>query len=476
MEEGSIPSVGFVVPFFNCYLYHSIGIDPFPIWKGDDFIMNSQPIFDNKETFIAQWQDCYISESKITGFVCTFHLSSKKHQFYGLNDLKWLLKEAKRSKKDVYLSLNAFDYGSRTARSLKQIRNIGVDIDCYKLNISVAKALEEIKKLIIEGTIPNPNLVIFSGRGIQLLYSISGGASPELAFLSQYITAQFIMELRHIGADTSGTDVTRVFRLPYSINSKNGKQVTLDIWRTLEYSLHELYAYCKPLEKRRKSSKGKKGLLHTLPAKKGLMNVYSLNVARKNDLELLVSIRRGNIEKRNVLTYIYAYTVALIVKNKEATLEFASQLNNRFSEPQKSRDLKRTASNAYNDAMVFFEEFKNQGFKMWYKPMDGIKRPMKTSTLIQELEITKEEIKQLTTIIDKEEKKDRKTHTKRIKRREQGMKSRESYIKEQQDKTDNNLFAVQEMLENGMKQKKIAERLGLSKGRVSQLVKELKKV
>jgi len=83
----------------------------------------------------------------------------------------------------VYLSLNAFEYGSRTTKALKQIRNIGVDIDCYKVNVSISKALEEIKQLIIKGKIPNPNLVIFSGRGLQLVYSISGGAAPAMAFL-----------------------------------------------------------------------------------------------------------------------------------------------------------------------------------------------------------------------------------------------------------------------------------------------------
>ena len=214
-----------------------------------------------QETYIEEWHDCYLSESKKTGFVCTLQLANKKHSFYGLNDLDALLKETKKRKTDVYLSLNAFEYGSRTTKALKQIRNIGVDIDCYKVNVSISKALEEIKQLIIKGRIPNPNLVIFSGRGLQLIYSISGGAAPAMAFLTQYITTQYIAELKHLGADTAATDVTRVFRLPYSINGRNGKQVTVEIWRTLEYSLEELYSYCTPLERRRKPVKRRKGTI-----------------------------------------------------------------------------------------------------------------------------------------------------------------------------------------------------------------------
>lgn len=428
--------------------------------------------YESNESFIVEWQDCYISESKITGFVCTFQLSNKQHKFYGLNDIQVLLKEAKRKKVDLYLSLNAFEYGARTTKTLKQIRNIGVDIDCYKLGVSVDQALDEIKQLIIKGSIPNPNLVIFSGRGVQLIYSISGGASPKMAFLSQYITAQFISELRYLGADTSGTDVTRVFRLPYSVNSRNNKQVTVELWRTLEYSLQDLYSYCKPLEQRRKPSKKRIGTLHTLPSKKGLKDLYSLNTARKNDLETLVALRNGNIEKRNVLTYIYAYTVALILKNKEATIVFAHQLNFNFDDPQKANAVNRTAGNAYDDAMKFFDEFKKRDFKMWYQNMDGIKRPMKNETIIDELELTPEEMKQFETIINGKEKQERDTASKRKKRR---SITRQEYEEVRKTEKEHMLNMLKRLLERNPKatRKELAAVLGVSKTRITQLRKLL---
>lgn len=431
--------------------------------------------FDNTESYIVEWQDCYISESKITGFVCTFQLKNKKHHFYGLNDLQQLLKEAKKRKRDVYLSLNAFEYGYRQTEHLKQIRNIGVDIDCYKLKISIPKALEEINRLILKGTIPNPNLVIFSGRGLQLLYSISGGASPKMAFLSQYITAQFIAELRHLGADTQGTDVTRVFRLPYSVNSKSGEQVTLEIWRKLEYSLEELYSFVKPLEHRRKSSKKQKGTLYTLPSQKGLKNLYSLNAARKNDLEMLVSLRAGEIENRNLLTYIYGYTVALLLKNKEATLEFAQQLNNSLADPQKVKEVVRTAGNGYDDAMKFFDEFKKREFKMWYKQHDGIIRPMKNDTIIEKLEISREEIKLLTTVIDQVEKQNRNTKYQKKKRREQGVLERQEYLEQQKEQTEDKLWQLEQAIKRNpnAKQRDLANYLGWSLGSVNNYLKKL---
>ncbi|EMI11263.1 replication protein, partial [Anoxybacillus gonensis] len=209
--------------------------------------------------------------------------------------------------------------------------------------------------------------------------------------------------------------------------------------------------------------------------KRGLKTLYSLNTARKNDLELLVALRNGNIEKRNVLTYIYAYTVALILKNKQATIDFALQLNERFQEPQKASEVKRTAGNAYDDAMEFFEEFQKREFRMWYSTRDGIKRPMKNETIIEELEITPEEMRQMSTLIDSVEKRSRNTEYQRKKRRSQGVLSREEYIKEQHDKTDDKLFKLQELLKQNPNAKKteLAKQLGISRTHLYRLMKHL---
>ncbi|GAA3316269.1 hypothetical protein GCM10020331_012890 [Ectobacillus funiculus] len=168
--------------------------------------------------------------------------------------------------------------------------------------------------------------------------------------------------MKDLGADTAATDVSRVFRLPYSINSRNGEQVKPYIWRALEYDLEELYSYCVPLEKEAKKSK-KTGTIEILPAQRGLKNLYSLNAARKDDLNRLVQLRNGDIEKRNVMIYIYSYTVALTLKNKEQTLHFARQLNDQFVDPDKISEVIRTAGRAYDDAMQFFDEFAKNGYK-----------------------------------------------------------------------------------------------------------------
>ncbi|MEM5662264.1 hypothetical protein AAHB62_26260 [Bacillus cereus] len=286
-----------------------------------------------RETFIDSWYECYLSERKKSGYVVTIDLSNEQHKqiWYGLRDLKHLLKASERGLKDVYLSLNAFEHGSRKTADLKQIRNIGVDLDFYKIGLSKEYVIKHLHDFVFSGSLPCPN-IIMNGRGVQLVYSISGGAAPQMAYLTQYITNHFVKMLMPLGADGSCSDLSRVFRLPYSTHGKTGQQITVDLWTEREYSLQELYEYVPPLEKKRKTKR--KGIITTLPARKGVMDLYSLNTKRKADLEMIVELRNGVIENRNDLTYIYSFTTALIVKNQSATLEMTFQLNAKLADPQ----------------------------------------------------------------------------------------------------------------------------------------------
>ena len=113
-----------------------------------------------------------------TGYVVTLDLSKEEHKqiWYGLNDLEHFLRSSRLSLKDVYVSLNGFKHGSRKTADLRQIRNIGVDLDFYKLGLTREHVMEELNRLIAKGAIPCPNVTLY-GRGMQLIYSISGGST-----------------------------------------------------------------------------------------------------------------------------------------------------------------------------------------------------------------------------------------------------------------------------------------------------------
>ncbi|HDR8076521.1 TPA: AsnC family protein [Bacillus cereus] len=428
-----------------------------------------------EETFIDSWYECYLSERKKSGYVVTIDLSNEDHKqiWYGQRDLNHLLKASERGLKDVYLSLNAFEHGSRKTVDLKQIRNIGVDLDFYKIGLSKEYVIKQLHDLVYSQSLPCPN-IIMNGRGVQLVYSISGGAAPQMAYLTQYITNHFVKMLMPLGADGSCSDLSRVFRLPYSTHGKTGQTITVDLWTDREYSLQELYEYVPPLEKKRKTKR--KGSLTTLPARKGVMDLYSLNTKRKADLELIVEMRNGVIENRNDLTYIYSFTTALIVKNQAATLEMTFQLNEKLADPQPKKEIERTAKNAYKDAMVFFDEFAKNDYKRFGLPNNIIK-PMRNDTVIRKLNIdfTQHEKEKMSTLIDKVEKQRRNTIKQREIRREKGVATREEYLTKSAEQTDKQLDRLKEILNKVKKPKwkEIAKELGVSERHLRRLRKQL---
>ncbi|MES5957516.1 AsnC family protein [Bacillus fungorum] len=426
----------------------------------------------HQESFIDEWHECYLSEHKKSGYITVLDLSgNEKKQFWiGTNDVKALSNMSNPSNKDVYLSLNSFVFGSRKATDLKQIRNIGVDLDFYKLDISKEYVIQNLQDFIAEGMLPCPNLVMY-GRGMQLIYTVQGGAAPQMAFLSQYITNHFIKMLMPLGADGACSDLSRVLRMPYTTHGKTGKQIELEIWTRREHDLQELYDYVPPLEKKRqpkRTATRKKGSISTLPSQKGVMNLYSLNTKRKSDLEKIVTLRNGEIEHRHDMTYIYAFTTALIVKNQTATLEMTFQLNNKFKEPQKRKEIERTAKDAYKDAIAFFDAFSANNFSKQGLPY-GLIKPMKTETIFKKLDIklTEEELEVMDTLIDDKEKYKRKVS----KRRENGVIERDDYLAKEQNKTQDKLIQLKEIISANpkMSQRKIAKMMDISESYVRKL-------
>ncbi|MEK3933636.1 AsnC family protein [Bacillus sp. FSL R7-0642] len=431
----------------------------------------------SQETFIDEWHECYLSEHKKSGYIAVLDLSGseKKQLWIGTNDVKTLSNMSTPSNKDFYLSLNSFTFGSRKATDLKQIRNIGVDLDFYKLDISKEYVIQNLQDCIAEGLLPCPNLVMY-GRGMQLIYTVQGGAAPQMAFLSQYITNHFIKMLMPLGADGSCSDLSRVLRMPYTTHSKTGKQIGLEIWTRREHDLQELYDYVPPLEKKRqpkRTATRKKGSISTIPSQKGVMNLYSLNTKRKSDLEKIVMLRNGEIEHRHDMTYIYAFTTALIVKNQTATLEMTFQLNNKFKEPQKRKEIERTAKDAYKDAIAFFDAFSANNFSKQGLPYSLIK-PMKTETIFKKLDIklTEEELEVMDTLIDSEEIKKR---DKLRKRKARGSVSKDEYSKKLSEGKNEKIESIKKSIKENPKAsiRKIAEITGLSKSVVARLRKEI---
>ena len=430
---------------------------------------------------VTEWFDLWLTECKKAGYVAITDF--EKQLFFGVNDVSKVI-AVTEGKKKQFISLNAFDVDwnnkqfSRQTSRLKQIRNIGIDIDQYNLGLSIEEALDEIQALILSEMIPEPNLVLTS-RGIQLFYTVNRGASPEMSWLASYITEQFISKLEHIGADSNAKDMSRVMRVPNSINERNNAVVKPDIWNNEAYTLQQLQAYCRPLEQFRSRKKLKNNVIN-LPINEKLSQYYKTNYARLRDLRRLIDIRKGDLTgMRNVFLYIYSYHQALVLNTqKDVITSVRNTFNDIYSRTEKpisNAEFERTVKSAYKDAEQFFKHFKDNGYRVIYKANDGIKKPMKTSTLIDKLSITEEEQYYLGSIRSKEVAKQQDRDRNRQVRRKNGQATREEYIKQQHDRTDDKLFKLKELLEADPKAKKtdIAEQLGVTRQHLYRLLKQI---
>lgn len=439
-----------------------------------------------QDGFIREWHEAYISPSKNMGMIATLDLSriihnEPKQYFFTYDSLGKLLSITEREKPytNVYLSLNAFRQVNgaikRKASHLAQIRNIGIDLDCYKLGITPADCKEQLVEMIAHSKIPNPNLVINSGNGVQLIYSIHGGAAPtnEIKWLVSYITAELTGTLKHLGADFQCIDLARVFRLPYTLNKKDGypaKLVTADIWNQKEWTLNELMDYVKPY----KPAKKRNRLRAVTPLKgfkKGLRTLPQMNMARANDLMQLVRLRNGYIENRNILCYDYAFSLRLGSDLSRSEIQTAvAQMDSSFSHQQKRNVLRTTVKSALDDAETFWRAFEENNYHI-----EGLDRklvkPKRTSTIIRQQSITDAEMEMMDVLIGKAEIKRRRTE----KRRSNGEKTMEQYNAERAEKVNDKLEQLKKLKEDNPKlsQRKIAKMMGVSAMYISKLMKKL---
>ena len=435
---------------------------------------------------IDEWHGFYMNPTKNHGMVATLDLSKiiynePKTFWWTYESLGKLLSITERDKpySNMYLSLNAFREVNgamkRKASHLAQIRNIGIDLDCYKLGISPAECKEQLIALIAHAKLPNPNLLINSGNGVQLIYSIEGGAAPtnEIKWLTMYITRELNGQLIHLGADFQCCTLERVFRLPGTFNKKPNmprKLVTAEVWNQKEWTLNELMEYVKPYKPVQKRSK-----LRTVTPlrgfKKGMRTLPQMNMARANDLLNLVRLRNGEIENRNILCYDYAFSLALGSDMSRSEIHTAVlQMDSSFTSQQKRNVLRTTVKSACDGAEKFWRAYEKNNYSM--AGLDkGLVKPKQTRTIINQQSITDAEQDMLEVLIGKAEKQRRQNES----RYDKGMQKREDYLKECAEKTDNKLERLRELLQNNPKIKKtvLAKELDISRQHLYRLLKEI---
>lgn len=330
---------------------------------------------------------------------------------------------------DTFISMNSFYIPKRALNNLRNIQCCFVDIDCYKRGYSAEETIKELEEKHFGQTIPKPNLVIYSGQGLQLVWTItfmSGLAIGRWNDLQQALATP----LKYLGADFGALDASRVFRLVGTFNSKliekgisqSESIVTADLLHGEELSFHQITEqffpsiYRKSIKEisdvQRSRTTGKKNGA----AKKGvkgsvkfLFTPYSLMAKRLDDLFKLAKMRGPKAEGcREYMLFLCRYFALQLHNDKDLAIQKMEALNSLFEHGLNQSEMLHATKSAEI-----------------YHANGGIL--LKNETIINWLQITEQEQQELSTIFMRAEKNRRKALKTRKARHENGMQSMAQY-------------------------------------------------
>lgn len=370
---------------------------------------------------------------------------------------------------DVYFSQNTFYKPRRAIENIRQLRALYVDVDFYIFNYDYGWTLGNIELLVDDRELPSPNLVINSGRGVVCVWLIEPVPSKALP-LWQAVQKNFYSKLEKFGGDSKASDAARIFRIAGSVNSKNGEEVSVMYRHENRYSLRELqYEYLPEIKP------------NTAPKRKGrpskvvhLYNTYTLHHARLLDLVKLVELRNYDVRGyRETILFLYRYWKCCFLNDADHALVEALSFNQELTEPLSEREVIRatksaeTAWEAKNNAEA--DRIARE------KGYPGAGYNISNTKLIQWLDIDAEEMQQLLTIIDGDEKRSRKRIANEKMRRAEGMQTRAEYLIAEQEKTEDKRWLLQKAVERypNATQREIAAYLNWGASTVNKYIKLL---
>lgn len=362
---------------------------------------------------------------------------------------------------DVYYSQNSFYKPQRRIDNIRQLRTLYVDLDVYNLGMTPEWVLGKLEWEVFGQGLPEPNMIIFSGRGLVLIWHIEP-IPIEAMPLWRAVETFFVEQLKEVGSDTKATDPARIFRLAGSINSKNNAIVRAEYRHEHRYDIHQLqYDYLPELSPKKLAVK-KKGRKTKIVR---MFNIYTLHLSRARDLAKLVELRKGDINTRQNLLFLYRYFTCCFTDDPAKALDDTLSLNSEFIRPLSEREVRSATKSAERAWAARSDAKANEIAKSFGYPGAGYNMP--NSDIIDWLDITPEEQRHLSSIISKEEKRRRNTEARRKKRREEGMKPREEYLSEAEQKR---LLIRNAIVENpGMSIRSLAQLTGQSKSAIQRV-------
>ena len=345
--------------------------------------------------------------------------------------------ELKFDEDNVYITLNTFYKTYRRIECIKELNALFIDLDTYKTDFTKEQILINLNENHFKQSMPIPNFIIDSGRGLYLIWLIKKVPSMALP-LWEAVEEYFYKTLKEFGADRQALDATRILRVPGSFNSKTHTEVKIIDNYDYLYELREIQSeYMPELSEKAPVRRGR-------PKKvKYIFRERSLYYARIMDIIKLCELREYDLKgHRELILFLYRYYLCYFTEDVEKALYDTLELNSMFKQPLAEKEVTRATKSAET---VFKKENKDYKYK--------------NETLINLLEISDEEQREMITIISKDEYKRRNNEYNKEKYKEQ-LKLKGKLPKKEQLELQRK--KIKSLKKQGLKNKEISQELNIA--------------
>ncbi|GEN35951.1 hypothetical protein [Aneurinibacillus danicus] len=432
------------------------------------------------------------------GFVCVFQKidadrkgNERRRQMFFRNndsDRERMFRTLSYYGWDTYVSYSTYYRGRkrdkadvlRTQENIVCTHMLVQDLDYYKFNISDAQALQFIGKWIAEGSIIAPNIIISTGRGLQLLWKIAPikmkkGTPTDIDWHA--IQSHMKNLLQSLNSDNVVKNPSAVTRVPETKHRKSGNKVYAYQVSDSELTLldfidfYDLVPSTDRKVKPKKSVASKSTVAHLVSS----WNEFTLNRERENDIFRFVEERNRRNEpyyaKRNWLALVLRFH-ALV--SSDGDINYAEQ---RVKELCTILDLADTSEEEIlrrsKPAERFYEEWQNDTWNRERYTQGGLFYSNRRLLELMGIQDDYEMQVKLKTI--KIRNKAYEAAKKRLEREAKGMGTIDQYHARRVAEKESKLQQLRIAMETHphATRRQLADLLGITPPRVTQLKKEL---
>jgi hypothetical protein len=352
--------------------------------------------------------------------------------------------------RDTWISQAEFIRQSRRVVYLLRLNLCFVDLDTYKTpwkSYSPEAMANLIRGFCQDEDIPEPSLILFSGRGLQVKWLFERPLPRAALPRWNSVQRQLVKRLKRFGADPSARDASRLLRLVDTVNTRSGERVRV-LWvnesqgEIIHYGFDYFSGWLLPVDRdtirgKREAREAQRQALQLLEGgRTGNLRPFSgRQVAwdRLEDLRILANLRgwtTSGIPHGYRSKYIHWSLNFLLLSGAvhSSQLFYEAQALVREVCPALPQDVRSVLSTLYRKAQAYEAgekvEFGGRTYPPLYTP--------RNSTLMELFAITDKEVSRLKTIISKEEAVRRHRERARLRdrqrRRELGAVDRATYL------------------------------------------------